>query len=527
MPERWLFLVLVGLAALLAPKARAQAPGENAALLCVDAPDELTPSRRLRALSLDLTGNLPDAEQQALVDAAGEVPDAVIDSMLASDGFLQRVVRHHDALLWNSLRNLTVLGVNFTLTLAAGTPAFRRTAAPTYRGLAVSCLDEPATFDAAGRPVTRLVDGARKEGWVWATPFWNPQTPIKICAFDAQETLVSSLGTECGIARGATDVECGCGPSLRFCGTDATRIAIVDAVAEAQRRVIRAVIGEGAPYTDLFTTRRAFVNGPLVHFWRYQARLPNNYVFEPLPLDPARLPELAFTDRDTWVEIEFPAGGAGILTQPAFLIRFQTNRARPNRFYDAFLCQPFQPPAGGLPPASAECSGEPDLQQRCGCKYCHALLEPSGAHWGRYSEQGAAFLPPDRFPPVRPDCVSCALTGQQCSDECRRFYVMSALTDEERPFLGMLKSYQFRREDHVRNIENGPRLLALTAVADKRLPRCVSRRTAEWLIGRPLEPTDDEDAWLSELTTNFVTGGYRFDALVRDIVTSATYRRVR
>lgn len=521
-----LFLAVLSLVGV--QTAAAQAPGENVDLLCEAAPDELTPARYLRALSLDLTGELPSAAHTAAVDAAGDVPEDVLDDLLATPGFLERTVRHHDALLWNSVRNLNLLSVAFSLGQTANGPFFRRVTAPTYRGTTVACLDEPATFDAAGRPVTRLVDGARREGWVFVAPYWNPETPIKVCAFDAQDGLVSSLGTECGTPRGAQDVECGCGPDLRFCGVEQTRLAVVDAIAESQRRVIAAVIGEGLPYTDLFTTRRAFVNGPLVHFWRYHARLPNNYVFEPLLLDPATLPDLPFTARDTWVEIELAAGGAGILTQPAFLIRFQTNRARPNRFYDAFLCQPFQPPPGGLPPASSECSREPDLQQRCGCKYCHALLEPSGAHWGRYSEQGAAFLSPERFPPTRQDCVSCALTGQSCSDECRRFYVMSALTDEERPSLGMLKAYQFRREDHVPNVETGPRLLALGAVADNRLPRCVARRTAEWLLGRPVEGlTAAEEVWLDELTTRFVTAGYRYDLLVRDVVTSPVYRRAR
>ncbi len=508
--------------------ATAQAPGENVGLLCEDAADELTPERHLRALSLDLTGALPTPAWSESVEAAGEVTEAVVDEMMASPGFLERVVRHHDALLWNSVRNLSLLSVSFSLGQTAGSPFFRRVAAPTYRGTTIGCLDEPATFDEAGRPVTRLVDGARREGWVWVSPYWDPGTPIKVCAFDAQDPAVSSLGTECGTVRGAQDVECGCGPALRYCGVETTRVAIVEAIAEAQRRVIAATIGEARPYTELFTTRRAFVNGPLVHFWRHHARLPNNYVFEPLLLDPETLPDLPFTARDTWVEIELPPGGAGILTQPAFLIRFQTNRARPNRFYDAFLCQPFQPPAGGLPPASDECSREPDLQQRCGCKYCHALLEPSGAHWGRYAEQGAAFLSAERFPPTRQDCVTCALTGQACSDECRRFYVMSALTDEERPYLGMLKAYQFRREDHVRNVENGPRLLALGAVADNRLPGCVTRRTAEWLLGRPVGGlTEEEDAWIDELTARFVVGGYRYDTLVRDVVTSPVYRRAR
>ena len=46
----------------------------------------------------------------------------------------------------------------------------------------------------------------------------------------------------------------------------------------------------------------------------------------------------------------------------------------------------------------------PDLQQRSGCAYCHALLEPSAAHWGRWTEQGVGYLSAASFPPTREDC---------------------------------------------------------------------------------------------------------------------------
>ena len=31
------------------------------------------------------------------------------------------------------------------------------------------------------------------EGWVWVTPYWNPTTPIKVCAFDAEPILSAIL----------------------------------------------------------------------------------------------------------------------------------------------------------------------------------------------------------------------------------------------------------------------------------------------------------------------------------------------
>jgi hypothetical protein len=63
------------------------------------------------------------------------------------------------------------------------------------------------------------------------------------------------------------------------------------------------------------------------------------------------------------------------------------------------------------------------------------------------------------------------------------------------------------------------------AVADGRLPTCVSRRTSEWLLGRQLE--EREAHWLDTMAAEFVASGLRFKDLVRAIVTSETYRRVR
>jgi hypothetical protein len=214
-----------------------------------------------------------------------------------------------------------------------------------------------------------------------------------------------------------------------------------------------------------------------------------------------------------------------VLTDPAYLLRFQTNRARANRYYTVFLCQPFSAPPGGLPSPADSCSSEPDLQQRCGCKYCHALLEPTASHWGRWSEQGAAFLDPERFPRTRPDCEACALRGQQCSDDCRRFYVTNSIDPKQEPYLGGLNAYEFRRPEHERNVESGPRLLALSTITDNRLPMCSAGNVVRMLFGR--EPAEHEADWIASLATRFVQDGYSWKALVKAVVTSDAYRRVR
>jgi hypothetical protein len=60
-------------------------------------------------------------------------------------------------------------------------------------------------------------------------------------------------------------------------------------------------------------------------------------------------------------------------------------------------------------------------------------------------------------------------------------------------------------------------------LADGRFTACATRRTAEWLVGRPLR--EDEEAWARDLALRFSASDFRYRELVRAIVTSETYRR--
>jgi NAD-dependent dihydropyrimidine dehydrogenase PreA subunit len=238
-------------------------------------------------------------------------------------------------------------------------------------------------------------------------------------------------------------------------------------------------------------------------------------------VDPALLPDLTYQDDETWVEVELPGEHAGILSSVAYLMRFQTNRARANRFYDSFLCQPFNPPSSGIPAATEESAKQTDLQQRDGCKYCHALLEPAAAHWGRWTELGAAWLDPETYPAYREDCDKC----QGCAQVCTSYYLVNASVPAEEEFTGMLKAYVYRSEQHHQNVESGPSLLALSTLDDGRVAQCAGRSTTEWLLGRALSA--DEQAFAAAVTDGFVESGYSWKSLVRAIVTSPVYRRVR
>lgn len=484
-----------------------------------------------RALSLDLRGRIPTLEElEAIAAAPGEgVPAAILNEWLESPEFAARAVRHHRELLWNNLANVRF--VHFSQRLGPSSTAvggtrrwFRSAAAREIRPNDAQCDDREDTLLPDGR--ARL-DAMGMDGWVNVHPYWeaDPAVTIPVCALDAQTNRYSASGRDCASRESINDPGCGCGPNLIWCDVQSVQDAIVAGFNEDVERRIAANLAAGEPYPELFTSRRAFVNGPIVHYLRHQARWYNAVPLLPLPYDLAQLPELTYTQADEWVEIELPNHHAGVLTSPAYLLRFQTNRARASHFYDAFLCAPFTPPAGGLPVASEAEQREMDLQLRAGCRYCHAILEPAGAHWGRWGMQSGGFLDPERYPPFLQECSDCARGEEVCSDTCRLHYVTRALSAQEEPYLGMMRVYEFLRPEHAGYVEEGPSGLVRAGLADGRFTECTVRRTTEWLIGRPV--TEADASYTRAFEDAFVAGGLRMTPLVRAVVESDLYGRAQ
>jgi hypothetical protein len=500
--------------------------------VCEPEGKEIDPHRQLRALSLQLRGVVASPEDHAVVDLWGEVPESLIDEWLGSPAFADRVVRLHRDRLWNNVSNVNLFNAQSSLTRVRTDSTspyvyYRRTPAIRYRGDTVSCLDQPAEFDGAGRIITYgQPDGTQREGWVEVTPYWDSTDTLRVCAFDAQETQETPGGVRCDSNDGYEEVSCGCGPDLAWCryGADTLRAPVEAMSEDVDRRVADNILAD-ASYLDLFTGRTAWVNGPLVHYLRYQTGIPANVRTTPLAWPDTPLPDLDWEDEDTWVPVELGPEHAGILTSPGFLLRFQTNRARANRFYSAFMCQPFQPPDGGIPASEPDALPTLDLQVRDGCKYCHALLEPAASHWARWTENGSGFLAEDDFPAFDEDCARCATSAESCSAECNRYYITSAVTAEEAEWFGWLKSYEFRRDEHMSFPAEGPARLVLQSSVDARLPECAASTAATWLLGR--EVRDDEREWIEDLSMTFIASGWSYRELVKAIVTSETWRRVQ
>lgn len=126
---------------------------------------------------------------------------------------------------------------------------------------------------------------------------------------------------------------------------------------------------------------------------------------------------------------------------------------------------------------------------------------------------------------MRDDCRRCATGGEQCSDDCRRHYLTSALTSEEDPYLGWLLPYEFLREDHMGHVEMGPSALVARTVVDGRFGACATRTQTRALLGR--EPLAEEQGWVDETAAQFAASGHSYRELVKAIVTSPAYGRVR
>ena len=501
----------------------------------------------LKRLSLDLRGHLPDIAEYEHVLETGSVPEQLVDEMLASEGYLTRMRRYHRDMLWVNVSQQRLANNNWRINGAGRSSAAmwmnsggrsRR-----YRGDAIGCADFESYNNPDGSIFTQAVEGRPgvvQEGWVWVRPYWAPDRRVKVCAFDAQETLMGTMThpprwrrVDCSSGSAVASTHCGCGPNLRWCLSRATEVEVRAAMEEQLLRFTESVVRDDRPYSDLILAKDAEVNGVLAHYLRHQGMAAGNaYLAEG---DPGfALPdELAYVDREAWQTVQRNELHSGVLTLPGFLTRFQSDRGRANRFYHAFRCEAFQAPPGGLPATDDACHDEPNLTKRCGCSYCHVTLEPAAAHWGRWAEAGIRPLMAEgdgeAFPAFDPDCATPAGARTR---RCRLFYMTEQFAEDDprHAYRGYLLSYLFAENlgaadgSFSGNIEAGPGAIAQGIVdpEDGTFARCVTQRMFERFMGRGFREV--ESTQRQDLTAAF-QDGFNLRSLIRSVVTSDAYRR--
>lgn len=539
-----LSVVLFGALCLSFPSGPSYADDEDCELEA-DIPIE----RQLRRLSVDLRGVVPDYPEYEGVAGEAKVPEAVLEGYLASDEFRLAMRRYHEDLLWTN-PSITVAEVGFGLSAkTVGSVSVLSVTSSTKRKLYRGgdgthiCQDKPQADlgYTDGSPNVELmgedpVGPFYAEGWVEVLPYWETDATkkVKVCAFDAQTNATYTIATGSDAGTYTCDhqlsnvKECGCGPSLDYCVVNAVvQPAVLSGMREQLLKVVDDHTVGGQPYSQILTTKRSYLNGPLTHYFKHLAqRQSYSRTQNTWSAEDGELPDLAYTDA-TWVETTRSSPHAGILTLPAYLLRYQTNRGRANRFRIAFLGQYFEPP--NTLDTSCKPEGD-DLTDRCVCRGCHVTLEPLAAHFGRFAEAGSGSVAswPESFDSLT-DCKRSIMPSSQAF--CDRFYspVPDLVDPDIRPY--KLKALRYADPDHedVRPaFDEGPEGLAAEAIEDGTFHSVATIHLFEYFMKRApnLDSTspDYEGKVISSIAEDFAKHD-DFKQAVRAIVSLPAYRQ--
>ncbi len=454
----------------------------------------------LRRLSLDLRGYLPTPNEAKEVIKAQKVPEKMIDTMLDSPELLKQLRDYHRDLLWANIGTLS-FDNDWRINKGNGKdqPYWSSYTAELMGRPDTSCLDKPAEFK-DGKPVTTCStnkEGTKvcQEGYVMVKPYYAPDTEVKVCAFDAQGR---------------------CGKNLEKCQVDnaKTQQTITKSLINQLVMYAESLYKSKRPYTDLITAKDMYVNGPLSHFMRHQMNTLDGISIGDMNIK-GDIPVVAFHKQEEWKSVDRGTLHSGILTMPAYLLRFASNRGRADRFYNSFLCKPFQAPPGGLPPGQDTCHKEPNLQKRCGCKYCHATLEPAAAHWGRWLQSGINALDLKKFQSFNESCAGSRVDR----DKCKHYFTKPSHPDEER-YRGYLKSYLFLTDRMRKNVDEGPIRLAKQSIESGAFSTCATQQLWTWFSGTNNLHKDT----IQEIAGAFKGSKYSMRTLIKTIVTRPEYR---
>ncbi len=375
-------------------------------------------------------------------------------------------------------------------------------------------------------------EGTRRvNNWYWA----NGQS-LRVCALDASQRTNSAYNNQsCSPTyTGRRDTSCGCGPEGAYCMPSVSVSANTDLESLAQSRlrdglnnepleIVASVVQRNEDYYQIFSTTRSFVTGPMRFMYERQlGSIQGIEMSAPAPMD--TMPDMAYDDTRYREYVRGPEH-AGVLTTSAYLGRFPTWRSRVAQIRTAFMCKSFTPGTDRVPAPTDACTREPNLAARCGCQNCHAAIEPMTAYFARWAERSTRFLNPLDFPVFDANCQQCALRGIGCTARCRTQYVTDTVDADGARFAGTLRGYLYRRPDEMPRADQGPSGLIAAGLASGEVQSCTVRTAWKNLVNRTMSENEMRTL-LPGLVNDFAAHNHNYRALIRAIVTSATYRRI-
>lgn len=497
-------------------------------------PDEaIDDDALLRRVSLDLRGRIPSAEEYAQVEELGGLPEGLVQSFLQDEGFARTMRRYHEELLWPNVSNVRLNVTSNVLRLTTVVDEVQAYVNATNRkrtwrgGLGTAICDfntEQLLFDDATNktPTVVEVNGERVEGFRWVEPYWAPGTQIKVCAYDAQETETVTVGGQqvsCGDTRAYGNRACGCGAGLKFCFSPTSESEIRASLREQVLRSVDDVSRGARPYSDLILGTRAHQDGRIAFWKKHLAQAFSFRLLYTLPDQDEEIRDVAYSAG--WAEVNRGGLHAGVVTLPGYLLRFQTDRARANRYSNAFMCRPFEPPKQLVQEGGCSENGT-DLSQRCYCQSCHRRLEPLSQHWALFAEAGSTQIT-DRvaLPTSQPSCVG------SNNDRCKRFYVTEP--DAPEAVRGLLRAFEWStlHPEYLPAVTTGPKRQAEEILATGEFADCTVRRMFRYFLKRDVDSTGAERELFQTLKRDFISSGYDLPELVTALVSLPQYRRVR
>lgn len=546
--------------------------------------DDLSPTRRLRRLTIALTDRLPS--RQKLRELAAIADPADQDAWLERE--LERLLA--DPAFYDSMLDFGHEWMNIP-------PVPRIADAPEYgliqQRAIVRCPGGTLHAGAwasgnvfvAGRPPCNGVSWDGSPAPVRSIePWWAEGTTITVVGQDGDERTSipgpDGAAIDCGIATVAgfeyeDAYNCGCGPNLIYCwpGGGLQDYGVYHLgnpegnrrlVWEEPARLLAHIAWHDRPLTDLIAG--TYSVGPVraqVAYVRTARRLGATELdaeqrwWRSSTWSSAHDPHHEATDPRAWSEFEVhtrnpfllaerdyrfdprvepPATmrgvpAAGVLTMPGVLAALGRERVRGARFLEMFACENFVPP----PPTAhfAEYTGDPATGGPC--MHCHARIDPAAIHFKRFARWdnsfpilgvGNAHFGPGWAAGEYPH-------NREPWDRFRRLWVPEtrmtpvmmemAAADPETRFIDFLPSDQ-TLYGQVSDGTVGPLGMAKMIIAAGAFDRCAVRRLHQRFAGRDVDPTA-EAGYLDELVRTFVTNGRAVRPFVRELVRGEVFGR--